>query len=216
MDRKEHWQTVYQTKSPDEVSWTQEIPQTSLDFIASFGLSKQAKIIDIGGGDSKLVDHLLEQGYENITVLDISAKALEKAKQRLRNNAEKVNWVVSDMMDFNPGTIYDIWHDRAAFHFLTTAEQISKYVEIVQRSVTGFLSIGTFSDNGPKKCSGLEIKQYNKETLAAVFENGFEKIRCITEDHTTPFDTKQNFVFCGFKKRMSDKHLSSELNEEIG
>jgi SAM-dependent methyltransferase len=164
-------------------------------------LGKRAKIIDIGGGDSKLVDYLLDQGYENISVLDISTKALEKAKNRLGNKAEKVNWIVSDITDFEPNTQYDIWHDRAAFHFLTTTEQIEKYLTIARMSVTGYITIGTFSENGPTKCSGLEIKQYSEETLIAEFNKSFEKIRCIKEDHTTPFGTKQNFLICGFKRK---------------
>ncbi len=199
--RKEHWETVYETKNPNEVSWTQEVPKTSLDFITSFGLNKQARIIDIGGGDSKLADHLLEQGFENITVLDISTKAIEKAKKRLGENAQKVNWIVSDITDFETETTFDIWHDRAAFHFLTTKEQIEKYLNTARKSVSGYMIIGTFSENGPTKCSGLEIKQYNNETLTAVFDNDFEKISCITEDHITPFDTKQNFLFCIYKRR---------------
>jgi len=200
-NKKKHWETVYETKNPNEVSWTQEVPKTSLDFISSLGLGKQAKIIDIGGGDSKLVDYLLDQGYENISVLDISTKALEKAKNRLGNKAEKVNWIVSDITDFEPNTQYDIWHDRAAFHFLTTTEQIEKYLTIARMSVTGYITIGTFSENGPTKCSGLEIKQYSEETLIAEFNKSFEKIRCIKEDHTTPFGTKQNFLICGFKRK---------------
>ena len=152
---KEHWEAVYQTKGPEEVSWTQEIPKTSLNFIHSFSLNKSAKIIDIGGGDSKLVDFLLDEGFENISVLDISAKALEKAKLRLGNRSEKVNWIVSDILDFKPDTAFDVWHDRAAFHFLTTKEQVEKYIEIAQSVVSGYLTIGTFSENGPKKCSGL-------------------------------------------------------------
>lgn len=198
---KKHWETVYETKNPNEVSWTQEVPKTSLEFITSFGLNKQAKIIDIGGGDSKLVDYLLEQGFENITVLDISEKALEKAKKRLGEKAHKINWIVSDITDFEPETTFDVWHDRAAFHFLTTKEQIEKYLSTARKSVIGYMIIGTFSENGPIKCSGLEIKQYNKETLTAVFDKNFEKIRCITEDHTTPFDTIQNFLFCSYKRR---------------
>lgn len=198
---KKHWETIYETKNPNEVSWTQEVPKTSLDFITSFGLNKQAKIIDIGGGDSKLVDYLLEQGFENITVLDISEKALEKAKKRLGEKAHKINWIVSDITDFEPETTFDVWHDRAAFHFLTTKEQIEKYLSAARKSVIGYMIIGTFSENGPIKCSGLEIKQYNKETLTAVFDKNFEKIRCITEDHTTPFDTIQNFLFCSYKRR---------------
>lgn len=199
-ERKKHWETVYETKNPDEVSWTQEVPKTSLDFINSFGLPKSAKIIDIGGGDSKLVDHLLEQGYENLTVLDISEKALEKAKIRLGEQAKKINWVVSDITQYEPDTTFDIWHDRATFHFLTSPEQVSKYLEIAKKSVSGYLIIGTFSENGPKKCSGLDIKQYNEETLTAELKDNFVKIRCVTEDHKTPFDTTQNFLFCSFKK----------------
>ncbi len=198
--RKIHWETVYETKNPDQVSWTQEVPKTSLDFISSFGVPKEAKIIDIGGGDSKLVDYLLDWGFENITVLDISEKALERAKNRLGDKAEKVTWVVSDITEFEPNTTYDIWHDRATFHFLTTTEQVGKYMAIARASVSGFLTIGTFSESGPTKCSGLEIKQYTEQTLTAELENGFDKIRCITEDHTTPFNTTQSFLFCSFKR----------------
>lgn len=202
-NRKNHWETVYETKNPNEVSWTQEIPKTSLDFIKSFDLTKKSKIIDIGGGDSKFVDFLIEEGFENITVLDISAKAIEKAKARLGINAEKVNWIVSDITEFETNETFEVWHDRATFHFLTSEEQIQKYMETARKSVSGYLTVGTFSENGPKKCSGLDIKQYSEETLTAEMENGFEKIKCITEDHTTPFETKQNFIFCSFKRQLN-------------
>jgi len=201
--RKNHWETVYETKNPNEVSWTQEYPKTSLEFIKSFDLTKKAKIIDIGGGDSKLVDFLIEEGFENITVLDISAKAIEKAKARLGKNAEKVNWVISDITDFEPNETFEVWHDRATFHFLTNADQIQKYMETARKSVSGYLTIGTFSENGPKKCSGLDIKQYSEESLTAEMKNGFEKIKCITEDHITPFETKQNFIYCSFKRQQN-------------
>ena len=197
---KQHWETVDQTNQANEVSWTQETPQTSLDFILSFNLPKSASIIDIGGGDSKLVDFLLEEGYENLTVLDISATALERAKARLGERAEKVNWIVADITDFRPDKTYDIWHDRAAFHFLTEDEQAEKYLNIVHAAVTGFLLIGTFSEDGPKKCSGLEIKQYSGTSLENVFKRDFTKIACKTEDHITPFNTIQNFTFCSFKR----------------
>ncbi len=199
-DIQQHWESVYETKSPGEVSWTQEAPQTSLGFIHSFGLDKTASIIDIGGGDSRLVDFLLAEGYENITVLDISAKALEKAKKRVGPAGSKVSWVVSDITQFEPDGTFDIWHDRAAFHFLTTNEQTAKYMDIARKAVTGYLVMGTFSENGPKKCSGLDIHQYSEETLTAALQNGFTKIRCITEDHITPFNTKQHFLFCSFKR----------------
>ena len=200
---KKHWETVYETKNPDQVSWTQAVPKTSLDFIHSFGLPKTARIIDIGGGDSKLADYLLDEGYENITVLDISATALEKAKIRLGEKSKKINWVVSDITEFKPENKFDVWHDSATFHFLTSAEQVAKYMDIDSRSVTGFMMIGTFSTTGPSKCSGLEIKQYSEETLTEELKNGFDKIKCITEDHLTPFDSKQNFLFCSFKKHTS-------------
>lgn len=198
-----HWDHVYKTKEPNSVSWTQEVPKTSLDFIHSFGLTKTAKIIDIGGGDSKLVDYLLDEGFENITVLDISSIALSKAKNRLGDRAEKINWVVSDITEFQPATTFDVWHDRATFHFLTTNEQIEKYLATAKNSVSGFLTIGTFSENGPEKCSGLKIRQYSEDKLIAELQNGFTKLHCITEDHITPFETTQNFLFCSFKKHLS-------------
>ncbi|SIQ21320.1 MULTISPECIES: class I SAM-dependent methyltransferase [Chryseobacterium] len=200
-DNKNHWENVYETKSPDQVSWTQKKPQRSLDFIRSSGLGKEASIIDIGGGDSNLVDFLLEDGYENITVLDISAKALEKAQQRLGDSAGKVKWIVTDITDFEPTEKYDIWHDRAAFHFLTTPEQVSRYIGIAEKNVNNFIIVGTFSKNGPTKCSGLDIQQYDEESLSEKFEKSFKKLQCITEDHTTPFETIQNFIFCNFKKQ---------------
>ena len=202
---QQHWDTVYTTKSPQQVSWTQDIPQTSLDFIHSFGVNKQAKIIDIGGGDSKLVDYLLDEGFENITVLDISAKALARAKKRLGKNAKKINWVVSDVTTFKPTTTFDIWHDRATFHFLTSAAQIKKYMNIARSSVSGYLTIGTFSENGPEKCSGLEIKQYTEINLSSRFEKSFKRIKCIKEDHVTPFNTTQNFLFCSFRRNGNEK-----------
>lgn len=199
-NRKDHWETVYENKQPNEVSWTQEYPKTSLDLIRETGIEKAAKIIDIGGGDSKLVDYLLDEGYENITVLDISSKAVERAKSRLGNKAEKVNWIVADITEFVPETKYDLWHDRAAFHFLTKEEQITSYVDTIEKWVSTSFIIGTFSINGPKKCSGLEIKQYSEIEMENQFSNCFKKIKCIKEDHITPFETTQNFIFCVFKK----------------
>lgn len=201
MNTKQHWETVYENKTPDQVSWTQEKPEVSLELICEANLSKTAKIIDIGGGDSKLVDFLLEEGYKNITVLDISSKALEKAKKRLGKKANDVQWIVSDITTFQPTETYDLWHDRAAFHFLSTKEEIEKYTSIVDQFVSERLIIGTFSKQGPTKCSGLEISQYDENGLTKVFENHFKKERCLTTDHITPFDTVQNFQFCSFKRR---------------
>lgn len=198
--KKEHWEKVYASKQPHEVSWTQELPKTSLDFIHSFNLSKSVSIIDIGGGDSKLVDYLLDEGFENISVLDISENAIERAKQRLGERAKKVNWIVSDILEFNPTMNYDIWHDRATFHFLLTTTEIKLYLKIARETVDKFMIIGTFSKNGPKRCSMLDVHQYNEHEMQRQLQNGFEKIKCISENHITPFNTVQNFLFCSFKR----------------
>ena len=202
MDVKQHWETVYKTKEPSQVSWTQAVPQTSLHFIHSFKLNKSASIIDIGGGDSKLVDYLIDEGYTNLSVLDISAKALEKAKIRLGKKASNVEWIESDIKNYKPGKYFDIWHDRATFHFLTTTAEINSYLETARSCVSKFLAIGTFSENGPLKCSGLPVKQYNEQSLNEALQKGFDKLRCITEDHITPFNTQQNFLFCSFKRHL--------------
>lgn len=201
-DRKKHWENIYQTKELNEVSWFEPTPQTSLNFFEEYNVSKTAKVIDIGGGDSFLVDHLLDLGYQDITVLDISASAINRAKARLGERANDVKWIVSDAASFVPTEKYDFWHDRAAFHFLTDENEISNYIETANKHITtdGVLVIGTFSENGPKKCSGIEIKQYSETTMTKRLNNLFEKIKCITIDHKTPFDTVQNFVFCSFKK----------------
>ena len=202
-NNKSHWENVFATKSPNEVSWTQKYPKTSIDFIENLKLSKTANIIDVGGGDSNLVDALLEKGYENIWVLDISEFALERAKTRLGAKANNVHWIVSDIIEFNPEVTFDFWHDRAVFHFLTNQESINKYVGTIGKAINqnGHFLLGTFSENGPLKCSGLEIKQYSKIDMKNRFKDSFKAIKCFTENHTTPFNTVQNFQFCGFKKR---------------
>lgn len=167
LDRKKHWENIYQTKNLKDVSWYQPTPTTSLDFLKQFSVSTNAKIIDIGGGDSFLVDHLLDLGYVDLTVLDISASSLDKAKRRLGNRAEKVKWIVADAATFKPTEQYDFWHDRAAFHFLTLEHEITNYIDTIQKSIkpNGILVIGTFSERGPKKCSGIEVKQYSETTM---------------------------------------------------
>lgn len=201
--RKEHWEHIYATKQPCDVSWTQENPAISLEFIHSFNLSKESSIIDVGGGDSKLVDRLLDEGFEDITVLDISAHAIKRTKDRLGVKARKVKWVVSDITNFCTEKTFDLWHDRATFHFLTTPREIQLYLSTAKTCINekGFLTVGTFSETGPEKCSGLEIKQYSEKTLQNQLKNGFTKIKCVAEDHKTPFDTLQNFLFCSFKRR---------------
>ena len=200
-NRKEHWEHVYNTKTPQEVSWTQKTPTLSLKLIESCELGLDAKIIDVGGGDSELVDHLLDKGYQNITVLDISEKAITRAKNRLGNRAKKVTWVVQDILDFNPSETYDIWHDRAAFHFLTTTKAIAYYKTLCSNTINKQLILGTFSENGPVKCSGLPITQYSEKSMVATFKNDFNLSECVTEIHTTPFKTTQHFLFCSFKKQ---------------
>lgn len=200
MSEKNHWETVYTTKQPNEVSWTQEVPKTSLSFIHDFNIPKSAPIIDIGGGDSNLVDFLLAEGYTDLTVLDISEAALERAKTRLGEKASQVQWIVSDITEFKPQKQYKVWHDRATFYFLTTPTQIQTYLSIAKQAIDGYVAIGTFSENGSQKCSGLEIKQYSEEQLQTTLSDGFEKIKCVNENHTTPFNTVQNFTFCSFKK----------------
>jgi SAM-dependent methyltransferase len=173
-----------------------------MDYLEKLNLSKTANIIDIGGGDSNLVDALLEKGYQNIWVLDISEFALERAKKRLGDKANLVKWIVSDIIEFKPEVAFDFWHDRAVFHFLTDNVSVNKYVAIIGNAINqnGNFLLGTFSENGPLKCSGLEIKQYSERTMKQIFNQSFQVVKCFTENHTTPFGTTQNFQFCGFKK----------------
>lgn len=201
-NKKSHWENVFATKAPNEVSWTQKYPKIAMNYLENLNLSKIANIIDIGGGDSNLIDALLEKGYQNIWVLDISEAALERAKNRLGDKANKVHWIVSDITEFNTAIKFDFWHDRAVFHFLTDAISIEKYVTLVGKSIAenGNFLLGTFSENGPLKCSGLEIKQYSENTMKNTFKEKFNTVKCFTENHLTPFETIQNFQFCGFKK----------------
>ena len=201
-DRKNYWEQIYQTKKPDQVSWYQPTPVTSLSFFEQYNVPKEAKIIDIGGGDSFLVDHLLNRGYKDITVLDISESSLERAKSRLGDRSGLVKWIVEDAATFETTERYDFWHDRAAFHFLTKEDEIQNYINTVQQSInpSGILVLGTFSEQGPKKCSGIEIKQYSETSMTDRLKGSFEKIKCITVEHKTPFDTIQQFIFCSFRK----------------
>jgi len=201
-DRKKHWEKIYQTKNIDEVSWYQPVPATSLDFVKQYGLPLTAKIIDIGGGDSFFVDHLIDMGYKDITVLDISEKAVEKAKQRLGEKGDGVIWIIADAANFTSSEKFDLWHDRAALHFLTDEKEIQGYIYTLNTSVNpkGYVIIGTFSENGPKQCSGIDIKQYSENTLADRLRQFFGKIKCVTIDHKTPSGSIQNFIFCSFRR----------------
>lgn len=202
ISKKEHWENVFASKQEKEVSWFQNKPQTSINFFIDNDIPKDAKIIDIGGGDSYLIDNLLELGFSNLFLLDISQNAIDRIKIRLGTEAEKVTFIFSDVLDFQPKTTFDVWHDRASFHFLTTKNEIDNYQKKVSNSLAnnGFLFIGTFSENGPLKCSGLEITQYSESKFDRIFNANFNKINCFTEDHRTPFETFQNFIFCTFIK----------------
>jgi 2-polyprenyl-3-methyl-5-hydroxy-6-metoxy-1,4-benzoquinol methylase len=201
-DRKKHWEKIYQTRALEDASWYQPTPETSLEFFRYYDVPKTARIIDIGGGDSLLADHLLAEGYQNITVLDISEAAIARAKQRLGTKADQVIWMVADAASFSPTEKYDFWHDRAAFHFLTEESEISSYIQAAQQSISpaGILVVGTFSENGPDKCSGIAVRQYSETSMSDRLKEHFEKIRCITVDHQTPSGSIQNFVFCSFRK----------------
>lgn len=197
-----YWDQIYKKKTENEMSWFQETPQKSLELIKEFKLSPTDKIIDIGGGDSKLVDHLLAQGFKNISILDISSAALDKAKIRLKDNSNFLKFICSDITDFKPTEKYKLWHDRATFHFLTEKEQVEKYLEIANLAIErdGYLIVSTFSKTGPEKCSGLTICQYSDEELKQLFGKYFSNVKCFEDAHHTPWDSTQNFVYCGFKK----------------
>jgi trans-aconitate methyltransferase len=198
---QQHWENIYKTKQPHEVSWTQSIPTTSLEFIHNFYPAKNSSIIDVGGGDSRLVDHLLDEGFTNVTVLDISQEAIIRAQNRLGDKKKLVTWIVSDVLEYKPNQPYDIWHDRAAFHFQTEETAINKYIDLINKAVAKYVIVATFSTNGPKKCSGVNIKQYDSLAMKARFENNnFKNTTCKYEDHITPSGSVQNFTFCGFKR----------------
>ncbi|WP_301921965.1 class I SAM-dependent methyltransferase [Ferruginibacter sp.] len=202
MNKKQHWETVFTSKKIDEVSWYQQTPQDSINFIEQLELPNTAAIIDVGGGDSFLADYLVDKGYSNITVLDISSAAIKRAKQRLGRKAAKVKWIVADVLEFTDTIKYDCWHDRAAFHFFTKEDEVKSYLSIAQQHLNtyGKLIIGTFSTDGPEKCSSLPVKRYNENLLTSALQHWFTKINCVTTNHTTPFKTVQNFLFCSFKK----------------
>lgn len=201
--KKEHWEKVFATKAENEVSWYQEKPETSIKFFRENNIAKNAKILEIGGGDSHLIDHLLEMGYENLTLLDISGNALERIKKRLGEKAKKVNFVISDILDFQTDERFDVVHDRASFHFITQDEDKVAYKDLIADLLNpmGLFFVGTFSENGPLKCSGLEITQYSESKFENLFSEDFDKLNCFTQDHETPFETIQNFIFCTFKKK---------------
>ncbi|MBC66081.1 MAG: SAM-dependent methyltransferase [Rhodobacteraceae bacterium] len=200
---KNHWNSIYSTKKLNQVSWYQPIPQVSLDFIESLNFSKDAPILDVGGGDSFLCDNLIELGYSNITVLDISDVAIQRAKRRLGNNANKVSWIVSDILNFEPKEKYAIWHDRAVFHFLRENENINKYLNSLLEGLVenGRMILGAFAENGPTRCCALDVKRYSFEDFNNLFSDRFTIVKTQNSIHKTPFDTEQSFNFIEAKKK---------------
>ena len=199
MDAKTHWEKVYTTKEPETLSWYRAHLETSLALIERAVRSRSASMIDIGAGESTLVDDLLARGYENITVLDVSQTALDVTKKRLGPLAERINWIVADItqVQLQPFA-YDLWHDRAVFHFLTSTEQRAAYVQNVARSVRrgGHVIVSTFGQEGPTKCSGLHVMRYDAESLHDQFGTRFRLVESSKEQHQTPFGTTQQFLYC--------------------
>lgn len=203
MERKSHWEHIYKTKDTTKVSWFQQHAEFSLQFIKRSGVGKDAQIVDIGGGASTLVDDLLSNGYKNVTVVDISAAALQVAKDRLGPLADAVTWLEGDitLLDL-PNRFYDLWHDRAVFHFLTSAEDRARYIDAVQNSVKpgGHVLVATFGLEGPLRCSGLDVVRYSPDSLHNEFGKDFELVATAYETHHTPFDTEQEFIYCYCRK----------------
>jgi ubiquinone/menaquinone biosynthesis C-methylase UbiE len=203
MSLKTHWEHIYQTKAPTQVSWYQEHSLQSLQFIANTGITKTSQIIDVGGGPSALVGDLLNNGYQHITVLDISATALEAARQRLGAHANAVTWLEADILQIRlPHHEYDLWHDRAVFHFLIEPEDRRFYVNAVKEAVKpgGHVIVATFASDGPERCSGLPVTRYDPKSLHHEFGKGFELVDSANESHHTPFGTEQKFIYCYCRK----------------
>lgn len=200
--RQAHWEGVYTSKGEKEVSWYQDNPAPSLDLIALTGASRGTTIVDIGGGASRLVDRLLAQNFERVTVLDLSAAALDTAKARLGESAKKVRWEVADITQWNPPARYDLWHDRAALHFLNQPADQSAYAERVKRAVNpgGYVIIGTFAPDGPERCSGLPVVRHDAASLSQILGPDLELIDTRRHDHVTPWGSVQRFQFSTFRR----------------
>lgn len=201
-DRQTHWDRVYRTKGESEVSWFQETPEPSLDLLQLAGAGPTEAIIDIGGGASRLVDHLLDAGFENVAVLDLSEAALAAARERLGERGAKVRWIAADVTAWEPDEIYDVWHDRAALHFLTAAEDQAAYATRVRKAlrIGGRAIIGTFAPDGPEKCSGLPVVRHDAGSLAALLGPGFVLVDARRHEHRTPWGATQRFQFSTFRR----------------
>jgi len=202
MDRREHWDRVYRSKAPDGVSWYQRHPETSLAFIAASGIGKDAGIIDVGGGASLLVDRLLDQGYRNLAVLDLSAAALDGTRARLGARAALVEWFESDVTEFEPPRRFALWHDRALFHFLTDAGDRARYASTLRKALQpgGTAIIATFAFDGPEKCSGLDVVRYDEASIGRELGSELQLLEVHRETHVTPWLADQNFNYFRFKR----------------
>ncbi len=199
MDERQHWETVYTKKSADQVSWFQEHATRSLGIIRSIAPGQRARIIDVGGGASTLVDDLLADGFSDISVLDLSASALAVARERLGHEGERVEWIAGDIRKVDlPEQAFDIWHDRAVFHFLTHANERLAYVQQVMKAVKpgGHVIVATFGPDGPEQCSGLPVARYSHGQLHGAFGPAFELLEHASEEHKTPWGSVQHFVYC--------------------
>lgn len=199
MTTRAHWENVYQTKAVDEVSWYRPHLETSLDLIGQAARDTGSSIIDVGGGEATLVDDLVARGYSDLTVLDISSAAIDVAKGRLGPAGASVHWITGDITTVELGAArYDVWHDRAVFHFLTDAGDRAAYVRRVTRSVRlgGHVIIATFGPDGPDKCSGLDVVRYDATNLHGEFGTKFRLLDSVTEFHETPWGTHQQFMYC--------------------
>jgi 2-polyprenyl-3-methyl-5-hydroxy-6-metoxy-1,4-benzoquinol methylase len=199
-DRAAHWEGVYSTKAENEVSWFQATPAISLEMIKEAGRGPDAAIIDVGGGESRLVDALLRDGYRSITVLDLSRNAVETTKRRLGHDTDKVEWIVADVTTWTPARTYDIWHDRAAFHFLTDPADRAAYLDRLHSALAanGQAIIATFALDGPEKCSGLPVQRYDPDTLARELGPSFRLADSRRQHHHTPWNSVQSFQFSRF------------------
>ena len=199
--RKNHWEDIYTKKTPTEVSWYQIEPAVSLELIKSTGIDIAGKIIDVGGGASVLVDKLLDRGFQNLTVLDISPKSLSYAKERLGDRAAHVSWIEADATEFNPPQKYDLWHDRAVFHFLTEEDDRKKYVRNMEKALNpgAHVIIAAFAVDGPPQCSGLNVEHYSDEKLKNELGNSFKRVKSVAEIHVTPRNSEQKFIYCYFR-----------------
>ncbi len=200
--RQDHWQDVYVSKGESEVSWFQESPEPSLELLKKAGASQSSSVIDIGGGASRLVDRLVEEGFGDLTVLDLSEAALAASRTRLGDRGTAVEWIAADVTQWRPRRTYDFWHDRAAFHFLVDEPDREAYVErLVQALPVGAHAIiGTFAPDGPEKCSGLPVQRYDSERLAEVLGQRFELLGSLCHRHLTPWNSEQRFQFSTFKR----------------